>query len=138
MFQKIVLAVDANELEEAKKLVNVAKTLGDTGAEFHVVTVVPDAGFALVGMALGPDHAQGVLQATTTQLENWANAVLGQGAHVHVLQGTVYDVVLKTAARIGADVIVVGAHRPELKDYLVGPNAARIVRHAPQSVFVAR
>ena len=53
-------------------------------------------------------------------------------------EGTIYDSVLRMADKIGADVIVVGAHRPELRDYLVGPNAARITRHANQSVIVIR
>jgi hypothetical protein len=30
------------------------------------------------------------------------------------------------------------AHSPDLKDYLLGPNAARVVRHANQSVMVIR
>lgn len=51
---------------------------------------------------------------------------------------TLYDAILKEADRIDADAIVVGAHRPQLRDYLVGPNAARVVRHARQSVFVIR
>ncbi len=32
----------------------------------------------------------------------------------------------------------IGSHRPELKDYLLGPNAARVVRHANCSVLVVR
>ena len=39
---------------------------------------------------------------------------------------------------IKADLIVMGSHRPELRDYLLGPNAARVVRHAPCSVVVVR
>jgi nucleotide-binding universal stress UspA family protein len=35
-------------------------------------------------------------------------------------------------------VIVLASHRPELKDYLLGPNAARVVRHAKCSVLVVR
>jgi len=34
--------------------------------------------------------------------------------------------------------IEMSAHRPEFKDYVIGPNAARVLRHATQSVFVAR
>jgi nucleotide-binding universal stress UspA family protein len=34
--------------------------------------------------------------------------------------------------------IVMASHRPELKDYLLGPNAARVVRHAECSVLVVR
>ena len=34
--------------------------------------------------------------------------------------------------------LVVGSHRPAMKDYLLGTNAARVVRHAGRSVLVAR
>ena len=30
------------------------------------------------------------------------------------------------------------SHRPELRDYLIGPNAARVMRHADASVLVVR
>jgi nucleotide-binding universal stress UspA family protein len=39
---------------------------------------------------------------------------------------------------MNADLIVLAAHRPELKDYLLGPNASRVVRHAKCSVYVIR
>ena len=57
----------------------------------------------------------------------------------HIIgQGTVYEVILKMAKKTKCDLIVIGAHRPELKDYLLGPNAARVVRHADCSVMVVR
>ncbi len=34
--------------------------------------------------------------------------------------------------------IVMASHRPEMSDYLLGPNAARVVRHARRSVSVIR
>ena len=50
-----------------------------------------------------------------------------------------YDAaILDLAEKIGADLIVMASHRPELKDYLLGPNAARVVRHAECSVMVVR
>ena len=55
-----------------------------------------------------------------------------------VANGTVYEEVLSKAGEIGADLIVMASHRPELQDYLLGPNAARVVRHAPISVMVVR
>ena len=57
---------------------------------------------------------------------------------LHVDQGTIYDRVLQEAKSVGADAIVVGANKSQLQDYLIGPNAARVARHAPQSVFVVR
>jgi nucleotide-binding universal stress UspA family protein len=50
--------------------------------------------------------------------------------HPHVLHGKIYDEILRAADKLGVDVIVMGSHRPELKDYLLGPNAARVMRHA--------
>ena len=52
--------------------------------------------------------------------------------------GTIYKRIIKSADELGADLIVLTSHRPETKDYLLGPNAARVVRHAKQSVFVIR
>ena len=57
----------------------------------------------------------------------------------HVIgHGTIYEEVLAWATKLGIDLIVVGAHRPSAADYLLGPNSARIVRHAKCSVLVVR
>ena len=53
-------------------------------------------------------------------------------------EGTIYKTIIETADRVGADLIVMGANRPELQDYLLGPNAARVVRHSLRSVLVVR
>jgi nucleotide-binding universal stress UspA family protein len=68
--------------------------------------------------------------------------VLGKEAnesvrHV-VVTGNTYDEILRVAEADGAALIVIGAHQPDLRDYLLGPNAARVVRHAKCSVLVVR
>ena len=70
----------------------------------------------------------------------WAEDHLPEATekHLHVVQGTVYDKIIGTARDLGAHTIVIGAHRPEFRDYLVCPNAARVVRHADQTVLVVR
>jgi nucleotide-binding universal stress UspA family protein len=55
-----------------------------------------------------------------------------------VRMGSVYNEVLHEADSIGADLIVVGSHRPTMATYLLGSNAAAIVRHAKCSVLVVR
>ncbi len=52
--------------------------------------------------------------------------------------GTVYKEVLEVADAMEADLIVLTSHRPARCAYLLGPNAARIVRHANQLIFVVR
>jgi nucleotide-binding universal stress UspA family protein len=55
-----------------------------------------------------------------------------------VTMGSVYNDVLQEAEKSAADLIVVGSHRPSMATYLIGSNAARIVRHAKCSVLVVR
>ncbi len=56
----------------------------------------------------------------------------------HVKHGSVYKEILALADAIDVDMIVMASHRPEMKEYLLGPNAARVVRHAKQSVTIIR
>jgi universal stress protein F len=55
-----------------------------------------------------------------------------------VRMGAVYSEVLAEAKSFGADLVVVGSHRPGMASYLLGSNASTIVRHAPCSVLVVR
>ncbi len=52
--------------------------------------------------------------------------------------GAVYHEVLSEAEAWGADLIIVGSHRPSVATYLIGSNAKTIVRHAKCSVLVVR
>ena len=51
---------------------------------------------------------------------------------------SIYPEILGVAEEAEADLIIVGSRRPAMKDYLLGTNAARVVRHARCSVLVAR
>ena len=62
----------------------------------------------------------------------------GVTVHGHVAHGTIYEQILSASKSLKVDLIVVAAHRPDLSEYLLGPNAARVVRHAQQSVLVIR
>ena len=108
-----------------------------TGATVHAITVVPDSGMAIVGAAFGPEHSKKIMQATNDEMSGFLSEHLPE-AKLHVVQGSIYDSVIRTAEDLDADLIVIGSHRPELRDYLVGPNAAKVARHAKQSVMIVR
>ncbi len=59
-------------------------------------------------------------------------------AGVVVKNGTVYREIVEAAKDLNIDQIVMGAHRPSLADFLLGPNSARVARHAGCSVTVVR
>lgn len=141
MFKTLLLAVDVNDPDGTRKSAEAAVRLARVdGAVLHVLNVLPDSGMAIVGAAFAPGHGKEADDLAHKALSDWAANVIPEGMehHLHVLRGTVYDQIISAADRLGADAIIVGAQRPELRDYLIGPNAARVARHAKQSVFVVR
>lgn len=52
--------------------------------------------------------------------------------------GPIGPQIVATARNHAVDLIVMTAHRPEMRDYLIGPNAAYVARHARCSVLIMR
>jgi len=138
MFKTVLIPVDVTVASEAKKLLSAAKTLtASWDCTLHVAMVVPDAGMAIVGSFFDKSFESESLSAATEQLSAAVDAV-GLEAKQHVLRGRIYDSIISLADKLDCDLIMLGAHQPELQDYLLGSNAARVVRHAKQSVMVLR
>jgi nucleotide-binding universal stress UspA family protein len=141
MPRTILLPVDlSDEKSWRRPLAEALALLKAEGGALHVATVLPDFGMASVGQFFEKGYEKKALDHFAKELTAWvaANVPEGVNIHPHVLHGSIYDEILRAADRIGADLIVIGAHRPALRDYLLGPNAARVVRHAKQSVYVVR
>lgn len=136
----ILLPIDlADEGSWRKPLREALTLLGDDGI-LHVTCVLPDFGLAQVSNFFSKDYEKQALHALGEALTQWVNEYVPESTevHPHVLHGTIYDEILRAAGKLGVDTIIMGSHRPELKDYLLGPNAARVVRHARCSVYVVR
>lgn len=52
--------------------------------------------------------------------------------------GSIGGEILASIRDTGANLVVMASHRPEMKDYLIGPNAAHVVMNTKVSVFVVR
>ncbi len=141
MFKEILLTVDLNEESSWRRALPVAVGLCRTfGARLHVLTVVPDFGMAIVSHYFAEDFEAKALAEAERRLHELTAANVPAGVEVQhiVAQGTIYEEIIQGAGNADADLIVMAAHRPKLSDYLLGPNAARVVRHARQSVMVVR
>ena len=143
MTKTILCAVDINRPEEDQKVLKIAAKLAALdGASLDVITVVPDFGASVVGAYFEEHHISTAKDKANELLSKMVEDALGADENVrarHVVAiGSVYEKVLQTAKLNKADLIVIGAHRPDFKDYLLGPNAARIVRHSDASVYVVR
>lgn len=138
---KVLVALDINDPAEAAGIAQKAHAVAQMeGAELHALNVVPDSGMNLVGSYLGPEHAGKMAMAAKDGLTRFAAQHLPDLGpdQLHVVQGAIYDEILKAIKNLGPVTVVVGAHRPELRDYLIGPNAARVARHADCSVYIVR
>jgi nucleotide-binding universal stress UspA family protein len=63
---------------------------------------------------------------------------VGLQASALVASGVACSETLAAAEKLKVDLIVIEARRSEVKDFLTGPDAARIARHADCSVLVGR
>ena len=141
MYKTILLPVDLNEASSWEKaLPATLEMCRAQGAKLHVMTVVPDFGMAIVGSFFPEGYEKQALAEAAKALHEFVAAnVPGDLDVAHDIgHGAVYEEIIAAAKRIGADLIVMAAHRPGHADYLLGPNAARVVRHAACSVLVVR
>lgn len=139
----VLCAIDVSQPDhETPVLRRAAQIAKLDGGRLDVISVVPSYQNSLVGGYFGPDFHDRAVRETKKALTEFVEGVLGAEVNAEVRHlvatGNVYDEVLKTADVDEASVIVIGSHRPVLQDYLLGPNAAHVVRHAKCSVFVVR
>ena len=138
-FKKILVAVDLGQASSWQEALPTAiDQTRHADGELHIVTVVPDEPPQLAW--LPEDYSEKMIDNANKQLAKLIESeISGQmGAQAHVRQGTIYSEIVKLAKEIDIDLVVMASHRPELKDFLLGPNAARVVRHAECPVLVIR
>ena len=141
MFKSILVPLDLNAREASLRALPIAVELArNHGAELHVMTVVPEFGMPIVADKFPKGYEKHALLAAQEELQKIADKEIPEGfsRKIHIAHGSIYKEIISQAEKLGCDLIVMASHRPELSDYLLGPNAARVVRHARQSVMVVR
>jgi len=141
MFDNVLLPIDLNHPASWEKALPMAIRLaGETGA-VHVLGIVHDIGAAMVASFLPEDFEARALSHMETELETFIAETVPAGANArpHVGHGHVPETILTTADRIGADLIVMASHPPDdVRSFLVGSAAEKVVRHSEIPVLVVR
>jgi universal stress protein F len=143
MTNPVLCAVDISNGDQDVETIGIAAQQAKlSGSQLDVITVVPDYGMSVVAGYFNQDHHDKIVADARQLLSDLVIKVLGpdENAKVRhiVATGRAYEEVLKLAKSTKASLIVVGTHTANMADYLLGPNAARIVRHADCSVYVVR
>ena len=140
MFKSILVPVDLTEMDVVKPALQKALTLaGMTDASLHLVyvrSILPVTFMEYVPPSFDEEQQA---ECEKKMAEVVAELAFDKSrVTTAVRMGAVYNEVLAEAEKQGCDLIVVGSHHPSMSTYLLGSNAATIVRHAPCSVLVVR
>ena len=140
MFKKILIPIDLTELTIVRPALDAAVELAlqSKGALrlITVETLLPASFMEYVP----PEFDKSQEERAVRALEDIdADLAFSKESISHTVRfGGIYVEILAEAEDWGADLIVVGSHRPSMSTYLIGSNAKTIVRHAKCSVLVIR
>jgi nucleotide-binding universal stress UspA family protein len=136
MYTNLLVPVDLAHGDVGAHILKLARTIGGPAAQvtiLHVLDSVPSFIAAQIPRSAVDEHWTDAREKVTAL----AHAI-DKDAKVVIRQGPAANAILQEAEALGADAIVLGSHRPDLSDYLIGSTAARVVRHAQCSVIVDR
>lgn len=150
-FKQILLPLDLSHASSWKRALPVAINLANLhNAQLNIVTVIRDSvsGVDWQQSARGVAGAGGgepldlnaVMRQASDLLDALENDHIPSEIRVRhiVVHGVIYKEILRVAKQVHADMIVMASNRPSLQEYLLGPNAERVIRHAECSVTVIR
>lgn len=139
MYSSILVPIDLEEPSSWSKAVPTALALARAfDARLTLATIVEDKIAALEAQWSSIGYRD-LVSRVDARLRLLADEVCeGWPAETKVGGGSVSGGILDLAEQIEADLIVLASHRPAMRDWLIGANAARVVRHARCSVMVVR
>jgi universal stress protein F len=137
---RILVALDGSpqQTEVLDSAVLLATRLDAKLILFHAVALpVPLPAQAL---SVPPDQIGGIMaESSRTQLDEIAHGIPpGMLERVQVEMGAPWRAICDAAATDKVDLVVIGSHGYGGLDRLLGTTAAKVVNHAPCSVFVVR
>ncbi len=141
MFKKILVPLDLNDQHATKLVIPAAlNCVHAFASELHLMHIIPDYGLKMVEDYLPNSWFKQQKVKSIDMMKSAVDPLLPSDVkpHYSVALGAVYDEVIAAAQRISADLIIMPATRSELKSYMLGSNASKVVRYAECSVMVVR
>jgi nucleotide-binding universal stress UspA family protein len=133
------VAIDLDQSSSWSKAVPVAVSLAKCfNARCTLATVVEDSYLAREAQwsSIG---VREILSTANARLSLLADGLRGEALiETKVVTGSIGGGILDLANQVESDLIVLASHRPAMKDWLIGANASRVVRHSRCSVLVVR
>ncbi|PIL18138.1 hypothetical protein P775_21465 [Puniceibacterium antarcticum] len=135
MYSNIIVPIsfdDETKIAAAMKVAQMLQSKGGKITLLHVIEEIP--GYVI--NYLPQDFIRSSHAAIEADLTRLASAY-GPASH-RVITGHSGRTILEYAETSGADLIVIGSHRPGMQDLLMGSTATHVVRHSACAVHVLR
>lgn len=140
MYKNILVPIDPAHGEVADRILTIAGKLLDDDGQVIALSVIEPLPSYISGyireQSLG-DRIKENQEAAMAALHEAMDRA-GVSGKAILDEGTASPEILRIAREIKADAIVLGSHRPDFRDYLLGSTASRVVRHAQCTVIVER
>ena len=141
--RNILAPIDLEDESTWRKPLSIAiEYAACVGGVVHVMTVVPSEmlRMTVVAQVIPEDFEDKLRKDAENRL---ANAIKDSGADADALRqivrlGKIPSEILQVAREIGADQIVMAAHKPTLGDFITGSTTSQVVHRAPCSVWIIR
>ncbi|MEM7637048.1 MAG: universal stress protein [Pseudomonadota bacterium] len=136
MYKSILLPIDLSEIERGRAMIDVAQKLAGKDTRIRLLNVTADVPAFVAAQV--PGEVIKTAMSTARQTLDGLVGAAGIKADAEVRSGKPGPTILTSADECGADLIIIGSHKPGMQDYFLGSTAARVVRHAQCSVLVMR
>jgi len=141
MYKKILVAIDVSREKNAAKLCQAANQLAKaSGAEIHLVTVVPDYGMPLVASYFPEDAQKGLKKEMSDALHKFADEYISGKVAITLRQGKRSRKILDEISRWEPDLVVVGCRQKASRDNhrVLGSFSSSVADRAPCAVLIVR
>jgi len=141
MYKTIVVPIDLSDVSSTKLTIPASLSFVNAfGAHLHLINIIPDVGISMLEEFLPKQWMENQRAKHAQQLDQLVEQYIPVDIKIEkfVGRGHVYDEIINYANKVNADLLIVPSIRPQLKDYMLGPNVSKIVRHAKISVLVVR
>jgi len=141
MYKDILLPVELSDEGSWHKALEVSvEYCRAFGSRLHIISVLPEFASSMVANYFPEGFEEKHRLEVDKQLHDFVSQNVPAECQVQVIvaEGKIYKEIINAAESIGADLIVMGSHKRELMDYVIGPNAERVVSHSSKSVLVVR
>lgn len=135
MYRHVLIPVALDHESVLPRKLEIAQRLQQPGGRITVMSVLEDVP-AFVSEFIDVKPPRNLSERVRQRLQEAAGNL--PNVQAVVIKGRAGLAIAEYARENGVDLVIVGAQKPGVQDYLLGSTAARVSRRAPCSVFIMR